>query len=664
MRFFRPTRPTLLLLTLLTLAARPAPADVKSLLQTRILKPGTPQREVISFTDSRVPPMPQVQSKAQWESLARVLRQRVLDEVVLRGAAAEWKKSAPSVQWMETISGGPGYRIRKVRYEALPGLWIPALLYEPEGLTADSGPIPVVLNVNGHDRPYGKAADYKQIRCINQARRGMLALNVEWLGMGQLHKPGYSHNLMNQLDLCGTSGLAPFYLSMSRGIDLLLAHPNADPKRVAVTGLSGGGWQTITISALDTRVTLCDPVAGYSSYLTRNRNFSDLGDSEQTPCDLATIADYSHLTAMLAPRATLLTFNATDNCCFAAGHALPPLLAAARPVYDLYGKRKNLWAHVNFSPGSHNFGRDNREVLYRMFGVHFFPGQADYSASEIDVTDQLKTKSQLHVAIPDDNATFVSLARQIASKLPRYPDIPADDAKTTSLETWQKNARERLARVIRSRPMKLGSTLVDEKIEGEGKERTRAILWKLRLGGEWTVPVVELVRGEPEKTSVLLADKGRGSVAEQAELLLAKGHRVFAVDPFYLGESAIDRRGYLFALMVATVGDRALGLQARQLQAVARWVHDQHGQAPGLVAVGARTSLAALVAAGLESQSIANLHLFDCYESLKQVFEQKVGVNQAPELFCFGLLEQFDIDQLKGLIGPRKIRLEIRLEIR
>ena len=79
-----------------------------------------------------------------------------------------------------------------------------------------------------------------------------------------------------------------------------------------------------------------------------------------------------------------------------------------------------------------------------------------------------------------------------------------------------------------------------------------------------------------------------------------------------------------------------------------------------MVAVGARTSLAALVAAGLESQSIASLHLFDCYESLKQVFEQKVGVNQAPELFCFGLLEQFDIDQLKGLIGPRKIRLEIR----
>ena len=266
-------------LTLVALVATPSQADVKTLLGSRILSPGTPQREVISFTESRVPPMPVITSKAQWEAHARVLRQRVLDEIVFRGEAAKWRTATSSVQWMETISGGPGYRIRKVRYEALPGLWIPALLYEPEGLTKNSGRIPVVLNVNGHDRPNGKAAKYKQIRCINQARRGMLALNVEWLGMGQLHKPEYGHYLMNQLDLCGTSGLAPFYLSMSRGIDLLLEHPNADPQRVAVAGLSGGGWQTITISALDTRVTLSDPVAGYSSLLTRTRNFSDLGDS-------------------------------------------------------------------------------------------------------------------------------------------------------------------------------------------------------------------------------------------------------------------------------------------------------------------------------------------------------------------------------------------------
>ncbi len=32
---------------------------------------------------------------------------------------------------------------------------------------------------------------------------------------------------------------------------VLLAHPHADEERVAMTGLSGGGWQTAILSALD-----------------------------------------------------------------------------------------------------------------------------------------------------------------------------------------------------------------------------------------------------------------------------------------------------------------------------------------------------------------------------------------------------------------------------
>ena len=80
----------LLSLACFTLALAPsfADADVRSLLESKILSPGTPQREVISFTEGRVPPMPAVKSKQQWEAIAGVLRQRVLDEVIFRGEAA------------------------------------------------------------------------------------------------------------------------------------------------------------------------------------------------------------------------------------------------------------------------------------------------------------------------------------------------------------------------------------------------------------------------------------------------------------------------------------------------------------------------------------------------------------------------------------------------
>ncbi|HVW38964.1 MAG TPA: acetylxylan esterase, partial [Pirellulales bacterium] len=250
------------LLSLLT-ASLAFPAAVRAVdraflensLKREIISPQTSGAEAAAFAAARVPRVPEVQTADEWRRHAEQVRASVLRNVVFRGEAASWRDAETKVEWQETISGGPGYRIKKLRYEALPGTWIPALLYEPETL---AGKVPVMLNVNGHDGN-GKAADYKQLRCINQAKRGMLALNVEWFGMGQLRTDDFVHSRMNQLDLCGTSGIAPFYLAMKRGIDVLLAHEHADPSRVGVAGLSGGGWQTIFISSLDTRVTFCNP---------------------------------------------------------------------------------------------------------------------------------------------------------------------------------------------------------------------------------------------------------------------------------------------------------------------------------------------------------------------------------------------------------------------
>src|SRR6185437_8941312 len=348
-------------------AAEPSPLE--QALSHEIMGPRQALLDVQDYIESRIPRMPEVKTVNEWEKHSQRIRQAVLERVVFRGEAAAWRDAKCQVKWFETIPGGPGYRIKKLRYEAVPGLWIPALLYEPETL---AGKVPVVLAVNGHDSK-GKAAGYKQIRCINLAKRGMLVLNVEWLGMGQLRKPGLQHYRMNQLDLCGTSGVSPFYLSMTRGIDVLLSQPNADAERVAVSGLSGGGWQTIFVSSLDLRVKLANPVAGYSGFRVKIRDhFKDLGDSEQTPCDLATVADYTHLTALRAPRPTLLTFNAKDNCCFEAGYALPPLLDAARPIFKLYGKDKALRSHINDDPGTHNYEKDNRQAFYRMVGDFFY----------------------------------------------------------------------------------------------------------------------------------------------------------------------------------------------------------------------------------------------------------------------------------------------------
>ena len=628
--------------------------DVKAALERPLIEPALPLREVQAYVESHVPPMPDVKSVAEWEPHADRMRRDTLAKVVFRGEAAAWRDAKVNVEWAETIDGGPGYKIKKLRYECLPGLWIPALLYEPEKL---NGKVAVGLAVNGHD-PQGKAAKYKQIRCVNMARRGMVVLNLEWFNMGQLKHENFAHYKMNQLDLCGTSGLAPFYLAMSKGLDVLLAHPQADPKRVAVSGLSGGGWQTIFISALDTRVTLTNPVAGYSSIRTRARYAQDLGDSEQTPVDLATTADYAQLTALMAPRATLLTFNGKDNCCFKAEHALPPLVEAARPIFALYGKTDHLRTHVNHDPGDHNFERDNREAYYRMLGDHFFAGQpfnpreiAEDNQKESPFDDGVKTPEQLHVELPANNEDFHSLAMKLAESLPRDGELPATNEPAA---VWATQKSERLRETTRFRPEAVQAVPeTDEKPFADGT----VTHWWLRVGGAWTVPAVELTRGKPVGQVLFVADGGRKSIpVELVEEWLDRGYRVIALDPFYLGESKIAERDFLHALQLSCVGDRPLGVQAAQIAAIARWAKGEFPGGPAhIVAVGPRTGLATLVASALEPLAIDGVELRESLASLKQILEDNLGVHQVPEYFCFGLLEHFDIVPLAALSAPRRV---------
>ena len=601
---------------------------IERALAQEIIGPDLALEEVRVFNETRVPDMPSVRSAAEWKAKAREYRRNVLNKVVFRGEAAKWRDTPLRVEWSAVIEGLPGYRIRKLRFEAVPGWWIPALLYEPTKL---SGKRPVVLNVNGHDGK-GKAADYKQIRCINQAKRGMIALNVEWIGMGQFASR-MSHYQMNQMDLCGTAGIAPFFLNMSKGLDVLLSHPNADPKRVAVAGLSGGGWQTIFISSLDERVTLANPVAGYSSFKTRARHGMDLGDSEQTPNDLALYADYTHLTALLANRAALLTYNAKDNCCFTAGHALPPLLAAAQPIFRLLGRGEFLRSHINHDPGSHNFELDNRQQLYRFIGDVFYQGQ-EYDWQEIPSADEVKTYDELLVDLPEENGGFNSIALGLMETLPK---------------PFEGDKRRRLLEVVSAK----NYTAKAKRVRGEGA----MVHFQFQVGDDWTLPGTVFTPDAPMATTLLIADAGRKAQAERVESLLAKGRRVVAFDPFFFGESKIKSRDFLHVILMHAAGERALGVQASQISAVAEWAKKQYKQPVELMSAGPRLSVAARLAA-VQSNAISALKLHDPMKSLKEVIRENKGANHMPEMMCFGLLESFDLPQVEALIAPRPLVAE------
>lgn len=667
-------------------AAPPSREEVQATLARPVLEPGQPLVEMRAFIEPRIaaftPPADLSQMLRVKEDLAR-LRQRVLDEIVFRGPTAQqWRRAETAVEWLDARPM-PGYSIVKLRYEVIPGLWVPALFYLPELPPGEKRP--AVLNLGGHEAE-GMVKDYKQVRSINLAKRGYAALNVEWFGMGQLRTDGFNHYRMNQLDLCGESGFALFYLAMSRALDLLAAHERVEPKQIAVTGLSGGGLQTIYLAALDERVAAANPVAGYCS-LRSAIAYDDLGDSEHVPSDFATLADFTHLTAMVAPRPLLLTYNATDDCCFQAAHSLPALLAAGRPL-------GHVQVQVNTDPGTHNYDRENREAFYnfvrwelpilpqetlppaRNLGelVRGFEDAIETAVvlgvqmvrspwEELPVDGEILSPEELHVPLPADNLDLNRTALRLAQSLPRER-APAGDAK--QLAAWQSRQRARLAKQLR----------FTAAVQPE-REEERVLRWETLPGGTeslhivtpydgaWSVPQTALgfswkENAADEVVQVLLADAGRASLVDEAHELLSRGEAVVAFDPLLVGESQMTGGDpwYLHALHVAVVGERPLAIQAGQIQKVSG-LGDAHKKSPVLIrAHGPRMGIAALVAAALAPPAPNRrdeIHLWDCPATLKQLIEDNVGADRMPELFAFGLLAEFDVYELAALAAPRRV---------
>ena len=199
-------------------------------LAEEVLAPQTAVFQLRDYVLKRVAKPPAPRSAEEWSAEAKRLRARML-EIVYHGWPKEWVESAPKFEEVGVIAG-KGYRIRKLRYEIVPGFYSTALLYEPENLR---GKVPAILNVNGHVGAEGKAVEYKQKRCLTFARNGALALSLEWFNCGELMRKENEHFNGGHLELAGTHSAGLFYLAMRRGLDYLYEHANTDRSRVGVT---------------------------------------------------------------------------------------------------------------------------------------------------------------------------------------------------------------------------------------------------------------------------------------------------------------------------------------------------------------------------------------------------------------------------------------------
>ncbi len=655
------------LLVLAFLLLIPAPSQAQSdrrmlepVLKEPILSPDVMVFHLRHYLLARIAKPPAASSASQWTAEAQRLRKDFL-QTLFHGWPAQWVSAPLRFEDAGEIPGGKGYRMRRLRYEVVPGLWASAILYEPELM---AGKVPAVLNVHGHVIPLGKATDYKQKRCINLAKRGVLALSLEWLGTGELNVPGNQHWYGAHLDLAGLHEMGLFYLQMRKGLDYLYQHPHTDQSRLGMTGLSGGGWQTIVLSALDERVKAAVPVAGFSSLQQRMEahDFGSVGDVEQMATDVYAGRDYTHLSALLAPRPTLLPYNAEDDCCFPAALVKPLVFDAIRPFFKLYDREDALEWHENRDPGTHNYDLDNRQQAYRFFKRHF---QLAGTEAEIDSDSEIKSLEELQVGLPSSNLTILGLARKLGREIRRAPVPDLGEARIR----WAVAERAKLKAILRYQAASLVRPWGAATTKRKGVE-TRSYLFEMSNGlsanGVWLKAVAS---PETAPVTLVLDDRGKSAAGAEVAERVNRGEQVLALDLLFTGDAARVRDsetpdpGNRPWTPLATciqvfhaVGERPLGLETAQLAELARWMRQRSGRGQvRLESRGIRSQVAALLAAALEPEMFSEVVVRDGMASLGYLLEKPVEFHQAADLFCLDLYKEFDIDSLAAMAEGARI---------
>ncbi len=156
----------------------------------------------------------------------------------------------------------------------------------------------------------------------------------------------------------------------------------------------------------------------------------------------------------------------------------------------------------------------------------------------------------------------------------------------------------------------------------------------------------------------MLNDEGRKALSAELSERVNRGEQVLALDLLFTGDERPQRpSAFSYALLLTSVGERPIGMEAAQLAATAAWLTHKAGQPSATIeAIGPRSQLASLIAAAITPSQFSRVVVRKGMPSLAVIFKQPVKFREAPDLFCEDLYKMFDIDSLAALSAPASVQ--------
>jgi len=240
----------------------------------------------------------------------------------------------------------------RVQIAVLPGVHAGGIFIVPKAVT---GKAPLVIAMHGGGGSPEVALFHGGANYHDMVRGGVKRGYVVFAPQHLFSAEGFPKDIRNQIDermrLIGTSLTAVEIAKITRSLDVLLERPEVDAHRVAMVGLSYGGYYALVTPAVDTRIKVAVSSCYYGVQEGRYERDELSIPSDFRFQDRFTLFRDSEIAALICPRALQIQAGRTDD----NDHREPGKLLA--PLSAAYYKKLGIedrFEHLIFD-GGHEF---------------------------------------------------------------------------------------------------------------------------------------------------------------------------------------------------------------------------------------------------------------------------------------------------------------------